>query len=242
MVNKSNNTSSDMPSFSDKFTIKLTVRQQQILELIQNSIARTGSPPTRAEIATEFGFKSANASEEHLKALARKGAIELVSGTSRGIRLKGDSLQSINATRSKQFKEQFSLPIPSLLQLPLIGRVAAGSPILAHEHVEQSYSFESSMFARKPDYLLKVKGMSMRDAGIMDGDLLAVQSAKDARNGQIVVARLGEEVTVKRYRRTQNLIELLPENPDFKIITVDPEEPFAIEGLAVGLIRNTFMM
>ena len=245
MINKPNNTSSDMPSFSDKFTIKLTARQQQILELIQNSIARTGSPPTRAEIATEFGFKSANASEEHLKALARKGAIELVSGTSRGIRLKGDTLQSINASRSKQFKEQFSLPhsnLPSLLQLPLIGRVAAGSPILAQEHVEQSYSFESSMFARKPDYLLKVKGMSMRDAGIMDGDLLAVQSAKDARNGQIVVARLGEEVTVKRYRRTQNLIELLPENPDFKIITVDPEEPFAIEGLAVGLIRNTFLM
>jgi repressor LexA len=219
MSNTTKNTASDMPSFSDKFTIKLTARQQQILELIQNSIARTGSPPTRAEIATEFGFKSANASEEHLKALARKGAIELVSGTSRGIRLKGDSLQSINASRSKQFKEQFSLPIPSLLQLPLIGRVAAGNPILAQEHVEQSYS-----------------------AGIMDGDLLAVQSAKDARNGQIVVARLGEEVTVKRYRRTQNLIELLPENPDFKIITVDPEEPFAIEGLAVGLIRNTFMM
>jgi repressor LexA len=235
---------SDMPSFSDKFTIKLTARQQQILELIQNAIARTGSPPTRAEIATELGFKSANASEEHLKALARKGAIELVSGTSRGIRLKGESLQSINASRAKQFKEQFSLPIPSLLQLnlPLIGRVAAGSPILAQEHVEQSYSFESGMFARKPDYLLKVKGMSMRDAGIMDGDLLAVQSASDARNGQIIVARLGEEVTVKRYRRTQNLIELLPENPDFKIITVDPEEPFAIEGLAVGLIRNTMLM
>ena len=245
MTNTTKNTASDMPSFSDKFTIKLTARQQQILELIQNSIARTGSPPTRAEIATEFGFKSANASEEHLKALARKGAIELVSGTSRGIRLKGDTLQSINASRSKQFKEQFSLPHPnlsSLLQLPLIGRVAAGSPILAQEHIEQSYSFESSMFARRPDYLLKVKGMSMRDAGIMDGDLLAVQSAKDARNGQIIVARLGEEVTVKRYRRTQNLIELLPENPDFKIITVDPEEPFAIEGLAVGLIRNTFLM
>ncbi len=245
MSNTIKNMASDMPSFSDKFTIKLTARQQQILELIQNSIARTGSPPTRAEIATEFGFKSANASEEHLKALARKGAIELVSGTSRGIRLKGDSLQSINASRSKQFKEQSSLPHPnfsSLLQLPLIGRVAAGNPILAQENVEQSYSFESSMFTHKPDYLLKVKGMSMRDAGIMDGDLLAVQSAKDARNGQIVVARLGEEVTVKRYRRTQNLIELLPENPDFKIITVDPEEPFAIEGLAVGLIRNTFMM
>lgn len=230
----------DMPSFGDKFTIKLTARQQQILELIQNAIAHTGAPPTRAEIATELGFKSANAAEEHLKALARKGAIELVSGTSRGIRLKGDSLQSINESRSKQF----ALPIPSLSQLclPLIGRVAAGSPILAQEHVEQSYSIESSMFRHKPDYLLKVKGMSMQGAGIMDGDLLAVQSASDARNGQIVVARLGEEVTVKRYRRTQNLIELLPENPDFKIIVVDPDEPFAIEGLAVGLIRNTMLM
>ncbi len=237
----------DMPSFNDKFTIKLTARQQQILELIQNTIATTGSPPTRAEIATEFGFKSANAAEEHLKALARKGAIELLSGTSRGIRLKGDSLESINASRSKQFMQQFSLPIPNLpslmqLTLPLIGRVAAGSPILAQEHIEQSFSFESGMFARKPDYLLKVKGMSMRDAGIMDGDLLAVQSASEARNGQIIVARIGEEVTVKRYRRTKDLIELLPENPEFKIITVDPEEPFAIEGLAVGLIRNTMLM
>jgi repressor LexA len=234
----------DMPSFNDKFTIKLTARQQQILELIQNTIASTGSPPTRAEIATEFGFKSANAAEEHLKALARKGAIELLSGTSRGIRLKGDSLESINASRSKQFMQQFSLPIQSLMQLtlPLIGRVAAGSPILAQEHIEQSFSFESGMFARKPDYLLKVKGMSMRDAGIMDGDLLAVQSASEARNGQIIVARIGEEVTVKRYRRTKDLIELLPENPEFKIITVDPEEPFAIEGLAVGLIRNTMLM
>ncbi|MBK6366011.1 MAG: transcriptional repressor LexA [Polaromonas sp.] len=233
-----------MPSFNDKFTIKLTARQQQILELIQNTIASTGSPPTRAEIATEFGFKSANAAEEHLKALARKGAIELLSGTSRGIRLKGDSLESINASRSKQFMQQFSLPIQSLMQLtlPLIGRVAAGSPILAQEHIEQSFSFESGMFARKPDYLLKVKGMSMRDAGIMDGDLLAVQSASEARNGQIIVARIGEEVTVKRYRRTKDLIELLPENPEFKIITVDPEEPFAIEGLAVGLIRNTMLM
>ena len=237
----------DMPSFNDKFTIKLTARQQQILELIQNTIATTGSPPTRAEIATEFGFKSANAAEEHLKALARKGAIELLSGTSRGIRLKGDSLESINASRSKQFMQQFSLPIPNLpslmqLTLPLIGRVAAGSPILAQEHIEQSFSFESGMFARKPDYLLKVKGMSMRDAGIMDGDLLAVQSASEARNGQIIVARIGEEVTVKRYRRTKDLIELLPENPEFKVITVDPEEPFAIEGLAVGLIRNTMLM
>ena len=234
----------DMPRFNDKFTLKPTARQQQILELIQNTIASTGSPHTRAEIATEFGFKSANAAEEHLKALARKGAIELLSGTSRGIRLKGDSLESIYASRSKQFMQQFSLPIQSLMQLtlPLIGRVAAGSPILAQEHIEQSFSFESGMFARKPDYLLKVKGMSMRDAGIMDGDLLAVQSASEARNGQIIVARIGEEVTVKRYRRTKDLIELLPENPEFKIITVDPEEPFAIEGLAVGFIRNTMLM
>lgn len=234
----------DMPSFSDKFKIKLTARQQQILELIQNAIAHTGAPPTRAEIATELGFKSANAAEEHLKALARKGAIELVSGTSRGIRLKGDSLASINASRSKQFAAPHQLTMPSLSQLylPLVGRVAAGSPILAQEHVEQSYRIESSMFHHKPDYLLKVKGMSMRDAGIMDGDLLAVQTAHEARNGQIVVARLGEEVTVKRYRRTQNLIELLPENPDFKIIVVDPDESFAIEGLAVGLIRNTMLM
>ena len=234
----------DMPSFSDKFTIKLTARQQQILELIQNTIATTGSPPTRAEIATEFGFKSANAAEEHLKALARKGAIELRSGTSRGIRLKADSLDSINASRSKQFMQQFALPIASLQQLtlPLVGRVAAGSPILAQEHIEQSFSFDSGMFARKPDYLLKVKGMSMQGAGIMDGDLLAVQSASEARNGQIVVARIGEEVTVKRYRRTKDLIELLPENPAFKTITVDPNEPFAIEGLAVGLIRNTILV
>ena len=242
MTNTTKNTAGDMPSFSDKFTIKLTTRQQQILELIQNSIARTGSPPTRAEIATEFGFKSANASEEHLKALARKGAIELVSGTSRGIRLKGDSLQSINASRSKQFKDQLTFPISSLLQLPLIGRVAAGNPILAQEHVDRTYQLESTLFSEQPDYLLRVRGMSMRDAGIMDGDLLAVKSTKEVRNGQIVVARLGDEVTVKRLRKTATGIELLPENPDYQTIVVNPEEPFDIEGLAVGLIRNTLLM
>jgi repressor LexA len=128
------------------------------------------------------------------------------------------------------------------LALPLVGRVAAGSPILAQEHIEQTYYFESSLFQRKPDYLLKVSGMSMRDVGIMDGDLLAVQQTKEARNGQIVVARLGDEVTVKRLRRTKNLIELLPENPDFKPIIVHPGEPFELEGLAVGLIRNTMLM
>ena len=219
---------------------KLTARQQQILDLIQTAIARTGAPPTRAEIAAELGFKSANAAEEHLKALARKGVIELVSGTSRGIRLRGDTVRSINAARNNQFH----LPIPGLSQLvlPLVGRVAAGSPILAQEHVEQTYSVESSLFAHKPDYLLKVRGMSMRDAGIMDGDLLAVQSTTEARNGQIVVARLGDDVTVKRLRRTASTIELLPENPDYPVIVVQPGEVFAIEGLAVGLIRNTMLM
>jgi repressor LexA len=219
---------------------KLTARQQQILELIQSAITRTGAPPTRAEIATELGFKSANAAEEHLQALARKGAIELVSGTSRGIRLKSDTLRAINESRHKQ--NALSLSSLSQLVLPLIGRVAAGAPILAQEHIEQTYTLESSLFQQQPDYLLKVRGLSMRDAGIMDGDLLAVQSAKEAKNGQIIVARLGDEVTVKRFRRTQNQVELLPENPDFPTILVQPGEPFEIEGLAVGLIRSTLLM
>ncbi|AVO48107.1 repressor LexA [Melaminivora suipulveris] len=220
---------------------KLTARQQQILDLIQTAIARTGAPPTRAEIAAELGFRSANAAEEHLQALARKGVIELVSGTSRGIRLRGDTVRNINAARGAQFH----LPIASLmnhLTLPLIGRVAAGSPILAQEHVDQSYAVEGSLFQHKPDYLLKVRGMSMRDAGIMDGDLLAVQATREARSGQIIVARLGDEVTVKRLRRTGSAIELLPENPDYPVIRVEPGEPFEIEGLAVGLIRNTMLM
>ncbi|MDR2852764.1 MAG: transcriptional repressor LexA [Burkholderiaceae bacterium] len=220
--------------------IKLTGRQQQILDLIESAIVRTGAPPTRAEIAAELGFKSVNAAEEHLQALARKGAIELVSGTSRGIRLKREVLSSINATRNAQY----SLPLPGMeqLALPLIGRVAAGSPILAQEHVDQTFYLESTLFARKPDYLLKVRGMSMRDAGIMDGDLLAVQSTRQARNGQIVVARLGDEVTVKRFKRRHELIELHAENPDYPTIIVHANEAFEIEGLAVGLIRNTMMM
>jgi repressor LexA len=220
---------------------KLTDRQQQILDLVQSAIERTGAPPTRAEIAAELGFKSANAAEEHLQALARKGVIELVGGTSRGIRLKSDTLRALNESRGKQF----TLPLPSLAQLslPLIGRVAAGSPILAQEHVDQTYLVEASMFPRRPDYLLKVRGMSMRDAGIMDGDLLAVQKASDAKNGQIVVARLGDEVTVKRFRRTRGVVELIPENPDFQTIVVQPgEEDFELEGLAVGLIRNNMLM
>jgi repressor LexA len=224
----------DMPSFP----VKLTARQQQILDLIQSAIARTGAPPTRAEIASELGFKSANAAEEHLQALARKGAIELVSGTSRGIRLKSDVLRSINESRSNNF----SLSSLAQFALPLVGRVAAGSPILAQEHIDQTYYVENSLFQRKPDYLLKVRGMSMRDAGIMDGDLLAVQSTKDAKNGQIVVARLGDEVTVKRFKRNKHLIELHPENPDYQTIVVEPGDPFEIEGLAVGLIRNTMLM
>ncbi len=222
-------------------TPKLTARQQQILELVQSAIARTGAPPTRAEIATELGFRSANAAEEHLQALARKGVIELVGGTSRGIRLRPDALRALNQSRGKQF----TLPLPSLqqLSLPLVGRVAAGSPILALEHIDETYLLEASLFPRRPDYLLKVRGMSMRDAGIMDGDLLAVQKAQDAKNGQIVIARLNDEVTVKRFRRTRHAIELIPENPDFKTIVVTPGDgEFAIEGLAVGLVRNNMMM
>lgn len=222
---------------------KLTARQQQILDLVQLAIARTGAPPTRAEIAQELGFKSANAAEEHLKALARKGVIELVSSTSRGIRLCTDTVRRINAARSTEWgvtaEHLAPQSAPPALVLPLIGRVAAGSPILAQEHIDQTYSIESRLFARRPDYLLKVRGLSMRDAGILDGDLLAVQMTHEARNGQIIVARLGEDVTVKRLRRTAQSIELLPANPDYPSITVQPGEPFAIEGLAVGLIRNT---
>jgi repressor LexA len=226
---------------------RLTERQQQILDLVHSAIQRTGAPPTRAEIAAELGFRSPNAAEEHLQALARKGVIELVGGTSRGIRLKAEALRSLQETHGRQF----SLPLPGLAQLglPLVGRVAAGSPILAQEHIDHTYWVESSLFPRKPDFLLRVRGMSMRDAGILDGDLLAVQKATEAKNGQIVVARLGDEVTVKRYRRTRSAIELLPENPDFEPIVVplsrseDSEsEAFALEGLAVGLLRNTMLL
>ena len=223
---------------------KLTARQQEVLDLVQTAIERTGAPPTRAEIAASLGFKSANAAEEHLQALARKGVIDLVGGTSRGIRLRGETLRSLQESRGRQF----ALPLPSLAQLslPLVGRVAAGAPILAQEHVDQHYGVEASLFARRPDYLLKVRGMSMRDAGILDGDLLAVQKAHEARNGQIIVARLGDEVTVKRLRRTQQTIELLPDNPDFKVIRVpldgSSDTPFALEGIAVGLLRNNMFM
>jgi repressor LexA len=209
--------------------LKLTARQEQILNLIREAIDNTGFPPTRAEIAQELGFRSANAAEEHLQALARKGAIEISPGTSRGIRLLGASIDTAPP----------AVPAALLMSLPLVGRVAAGSPILAQEHVEATYSVDPAMFSSKPDFLLKVRGWSMRDAGICDGDFLAVKKVDSAKNGQIVVARIGEEVTVKRYRKNGSTIELLPENPDFSVITVDPQsDEFALEGLAVGLLRS----
>ena len=209
---------------------KLTARQEQIFNLIQQAIANTGAPPTRAEIAKELGFRSANAAEEHLQALARKGVIELVSGTSRGIRLRvASAVESSVQTLAE-------------LALPLVGRVAAGSPVLAQEHVDTVYHVAPSLFTSKPDYVLKVRGMSMRDIGILDGDLLAVQATQNVRNGQIVVARVGDDVTVKRYQKLATHIELHPENPDYDTIIVQPDEPFAIEGLAVGLIRNSVLM
>lgn len=216
--------------------LKLTARQEQILGLIRDAIENTGFPPTRAEIANELGFRSANAAEEHLQALARKGAIEISPGTSRGIRL-----LDMNAGKTgNRYVSQMTLPHAALsqLSLPLVGRVAAGSPILAQEHIDSTYNVDRSLFSAIPDYLLKVRGMSMRDAGILDGDLLAVKKADSAKNGQIVVARMGDDVTVKRYRKTGSVIELLPENPEFKIIKVDlANDEFALEGLAVGLVR-----
>ncbi|MBI3284948.1 MAG: transcriptional repressor LexA [Burkholderiales bacterium] len=215
--------------------LKLTARQEQILNLIRDAIQNTGFPPTRAEIAAELGFRSTNAAEEHLQALARKGVIEIAAGTSRGIRL-------LESELSRHLPGiQMSPPHPTLMQLslPLVGRVAAGSPILASEHVEASYQVDPALFSAIPDFLLKVRGMSMRDAGILDGDLLAVKKSDSARNGQIVVARLGDDVTVKRYKKTDTGIELQPENPDYPIIKVSGNEAdFSLEGLAVGLLRS----
>lgn len=196
---------------------KLTRRQAQILELIKESVSSTGYPPTRAEIAAEFGFRSANAAEEHLRALKRKGMIEMIPGASRGIRL-----------------------LTSPQGLPLVGRVAAGNPILAEENVEDYYNLPGSMFHPRADFLLRVQGDSMRDVGILDGDLLVVHQTPAAENGQIVVARIGDEVTVKRLKKTRSryLIQLLPENPDYDLIEVDlREQDFAIEGLYAGLLR-----
>ncbi len=219
---------------------KLTTRQGEILTLITRAIDESGSPPTRAEISQQLGFASANAAEEHLRALARKGYIELTPGTSRGIRIP----QRFNQSHAHGRSHQMSLPSGALQQLtlPLIGRVAAGSPIMAVEHIEKHVPIDPSLFSKGADYLLKVKGMSMRDAGILDGDYLAVKKTSEVRNGDIVVARLDDEVTVKRWmqKKTANglVIELQAENPDFKNIVVDARQSnFAVEGQAVGLIR-----
>ncbi|MCR2746798.1 transcriptional repressor LexA [Limnobacter parvus] len=209
----------------------LTARQQEILDLIRDQIAQFGRPPTRAEIARQLGFRSANAAEDHLQALAKKNVIALDASTSRGIRLLGEYAEGLEETANKVM-EQF-------MQLPLIGRVAAGSPILAQEHIEKQIPVDPALFPDKPDYLLKVRGMSMKDIGIMDGDLLAVKKASTARAGQVVVARVNEDVTVKRFFQKGHLVELQAENSDFAPIEVDLRtETFAIEGLAVGLIRQ----
>ena len=201
--------------------IKLTPRQTEILAFIKRCLEDNGYPPTRAEIAQELGFKSPNAAEEHLKALARKGAIEMTPGASRGI-------------RSPDFE-----PAPAETGLPIIGRVAAGAPILAQQHVEESCQISPAFFHPRADYLLRVHGMSMKDIGIYDGDLLAVHTTREARNGQIVVARVGDEVTVKRFKRDGKKVWLLAENPEFAPIEVDLEhQELVIEGLSVGVIRR----
>tara|TARA_B100000676_G_scaffold209707_1_gene205902 strand:+ start:232 stop:828 length:597 start_codon:yes stop_codon:yes gene_type:complete len=196
---------------------KLTNRQSQVLDFIRSHIEATGYPPTRADIANELGFRSPNASEEHLKALARKGAIEMIPGTSRGIKL------------------------PDPLGIPIVGRVAAGNPILAEEHIEDRCEIPPSLFSPSADYFLRVKGDSMVECGILDGDLLAVHRTAEANNGDIVVARIEDEVTVKRLRRqrSRHLVTLLPENRDFAPIEVDLRtSEFAIEGLGVGVLRR----
>ncbi|REL25231.1 repressor LexA [Thalassotalea euphylliae] len=201
----------------------LTARQSQIFELIKDKIADTGMPPTRAEIASFFGFKSANAAEEHLKALAKKGYIEMLPGTSRGIRL-ADAFVAESG-------------------LPLIGRVAAGEPILAQEHVEDRYQIDGNLFQPAADYLLRVNGESMKDIGIMDGDLLAVHQTTDVHNGQVIVARVEDDVTVKRFKREGNVVYLHAENEEFAPIEVDlSSQHFNVEGIAVGVIRNADWM
>ena len=203
---------------------ELTARQTEILRLVRELTEVSGYPPTRAEIAEKMGFRSVNAAEQHLRALEKKGAIAIEAGASRGIRVR-DAKPAGRLGR--------------LLELPVIGRVAAGSPILAEEHVVDRYQVDPNLFTPRADYLLRVRGMSMRDAGILEGDLLAVHRTQEARSGQIVVARLADEVTVKRWRRRGHLVQLEAENPDFKPIEVDlRSEPLAVEGVAVGVIRN----
>ena len=196
--------------------IKLTARQQQVMDVIKSSIEATGMPPTRADIARELGFKSANAAEEHLKALAKKGVIELVAGASRGIRL----------------TEQHGLPI--------VGRVAAGAPLLAQEHIEDYCDLSASFFAPPAHYLLQVCGDSMINAGIFDGDLLAVNSTTDVKEGQIAVVRIDDEVTVKRWKRVSaNRVDLIAENDDFAPIEIDlSAQSVFVEGISVGVIRR----
>lgn len=219
-------------------TVKLTQRQQQVLDLIRDKIAAYGYPPTRAEIARKLGFRSPNAAEDHLKALARKGAIELIAGTSRGIRLIDDAAPAQNKAVSPSTHP--TTESDSILNLAVIGRVAAGSPILAAEHIEKELSFGAHMFQNKPDYLLRVRGLSMRDAGILEGDLLAIKKTSEAHHGQIVVARLGDDVTVKRLHidETTQDIQLQSEHPDYAPITIKAGDDFEIEGIAVGLIRD----
>jgi repressor LexA len=196
---------------------KLTARQQEVLDLIRSAIEDTGYPPTRAEIAKELGFRSPNAAEEHLKALARKGAIEMMPGASRGIRILGEESPG----------------------LPIIGRVAAGEPILAQEHIEDYCEIPPSFFKPDADFLLEVHGDSMINIGIMDGDYIAVHKAETARNGEIVVARVGEEVTVKRYHKSRNQVTLFAENDSYAPIEVNlKEQEFAIEGKYVGVVRR----
>lgn len=202
---------------------QLTPRQTQILNMIQEFISDFGMPPTRAEIARELGFKSPNAAEDHLRALQRKGVLELIPGTSRGIQLK-DSLRD-------------------QLGLPLVGRVAAGSPILAEEHIETHYKLDAALFNPKPHYLLRVQGMSMKDVGILDGDLVAVHRTPEVRSRQIVVARVDDEVTVKRYRQEGHTVWLLPENDEFEPIEVDlRKQVMVIEGVVVGVIRDSLAL
>ncbi|HAU4907883.1 TPA: repressor LexA [Aeromonas hydrophila] len=204
----------------------LTPRQAEVLELIKANMNETGMPPTRAEIAQKLGFKSANAAEEHLKALAKKGVIEIMPGTSRGIRL--------------LFEEEEPLEESGL---PLIGKVAAGEPILAQEHIESHYQVDPALFHPRADFLLRVQGMSMKNIGILDGDLLAVHKTQEVRNGQVVVARLDEDVTVKRFQRKGSQVWLLPENEELSPIEVDLScQQLTIEGLAVGVIRNADWM
>jgi|SRR5688572_2695571 repressor LexA len=203
---------------------ELTERQSEILQLIRELTEVSGFPPTRAEIAERMGFRSVNAAEQHLRALEKKGAIDILSGASRGIR--------VNEGRPGHRPGR-------LMDLPVIGRVAAGSPILAEEHVQGRYQVDPNMFTPRADYLLKVKGLSMRDVGILDGDLLAVHKTTEARTGQVVVARIADEVTVKRLRRRGHSVQLVAENPDFEPIELDLRtDELAIEGIAVGIIRN----